>query len=80
MPCGFTWQQPNNYNASTEVSCFLLLFLLMVSTQSISMLKRRKNSSGNKAISHGEGARHLVINNIEELRTEQFPPLQLAKM
>ena len=80
MPYGFTGQQPNNYNASIEVSCFLLLYLLMVSAQSVSMLKRRKNSGGNKAIWHGEGARLLVINNNKELLTEQFPPFQPAKM
>ena len=42
MPCGFTGQQPNNYNASIEVSCFLMLYLLMVSAQSVSMLKEGK--------------------------------------
>ena len=32
MPCGFAGQQPSGYNASTEVSCLLLLYLLMVSS------------------------------------------------
>ena len=60
MPCGFTGQQPNGYYASIEVSCLLLFYLLMVSSQSILMLNRRKHSGGNKAIWHGEGARQVV--------------------
>ena len=50
IPRGFTGQQPNGYNASIKVSCLLLLYLLMVSTQSILRPNRRKNSGGNKPI------------------------------
>ena len=60
MPCGFTGQQPSGYDASIEVSCLLLLYLLMVSSQSILMRNKRKHTGGNQAIWHDEGARQLV--------------------
>ena len=78
MPCGFTGQQPNGYDASIKVSCLLLLYLLMVSSQSILMLNRRKHPAAIRRSGMARMHGNCSINNNEELRTEQFPPFQPA--